>query len=238
MRTRACGRRLVVVVVASLMAFVVASGGAGAGETFEPAPAAGQQRAEARGGGVSVTAFARGGGGRKRGGGVSCPEVRELAPRESGSPPRVVGGCVFEASGEAELLVVSAVAEFVFSDCEVSFTMRVDSRGGLVVNDVAMRGVPPCNDANACFDADGVVKPWGGRLVATAAGALVARVDMCLDTCIGRFAGPFTARLRRDRGGRWWLDSPGRPVGMSGWRFDGGWLLRSGRRIEIGDKRG
>jgi hypothetical protein len=199
------GRLLGICVAAGLAVTVVApadagGGGAGPGGAGADGPGPG-------GGKVKVSSTA---GGER----VPCPPVRVRGPK------RIDGGCVLEANGSyIELEVKTMVGALEFSSCTMYFTMHVDRAGSFVIEDAKIDGRNPCNDAFPCFTEESIL-PWRGEIRRSAGGKLQAHVDMCLDTCMGRFRGPFVAELRPTRKG-WRLVADHAPVGMSGWEFDG-----------------
>lgn len=151
---------------------------------------------------------------------VRCPEI------DSTDPEKVEGGCVARASGSyVEMDVKSMVGDFEFSSCVLDYELRIDGSGRTVISDATIEGRSPCSDAIPCFtEADGRL-PWHGRLRRDANGSLHNDVDMCLDTCMGRFEGPFTMDLRPSARG-WHVTARDEPVGMSGWHVDGEWDIR------------
>lgn len=191
----------VAVVVVAAAAVAIALPGSPAGG----APAGSDGRADA--GAVSVSGPSANGEGR-------CPPVRVLGPE------RVKGGCVAEAGGSyLQLDVKTMLGGFEFSSCFLNFYLHVDGSGRFVTQDVKFNGRSPCNDAAGCSTDEATI-PWRGRFVRTAGGKLEARIDMCLDTCLGRFEGPLVLGVRPTATG-WRLRADQAPVGMSGWEFDG-----------------
>jgi hypothetical protein len=144
----------------------------------------------------------------------SCSPVRIRGPK------RIAGGCVVEVSGSyVEFDVKTMVGDMDFSRCVMSFTMHVGGSGGVVVDEGKIDGRSPCNDVYPCFT-DEAILPWRGKIRRVRGDRLELHVDMCLDTCLGRFRGPFVAGLRPTRKG-WRIVADHAPVGMSGWEFHG-----------------
>jgi len=170
---------------------------------------------------------------------VPCPEIRKLPrPKYDGelpdlNRPLVSGGCVLKAKGRADFVIATAIEELFFSHCTVSFDMRVDGSGRVKIDEVIILGKQPCNDAEPCFEWNTRPDPWDGQIQTGPNNRLELHVDMCFDTCMGHFEGPFVADLRQVSSDRLRITAPDTAVGLSGWKLDGGWIARSGRPLEI-----
>ncbi|MEX1141498.1 MAG: hypothetical protein WEB79_04220 [Thermoleophilaceae bacterium] len=216
-------RRLVRWCGAGALALAVLAVGPGAGWS-EPRPVASptpagsdrqarDDRAESRNlTGVSV---ADTGGGKAR----PCPAVRPGA-----KPGTFAGGCMATAAGSGVLLTVNTLAgRMLFARCDVTYTMRVDRHGRTALVGLRFSGDPVCADARTCFEGARVSTPRG-RIAAAAEGRLLHVVELCLDTCIGRFAGEMRTALTPDGAG-WREEARHSLVGTSGWEIDGSWRL-------------
>lgn len=174
-----------------------------------------------------------------------CPPLEKLPPPHDPdwSPwgkkhRRYAGGCVLRARGESEMRYLSAVQDMRFARCEVRFQIRLDARGTAVIDRLVAYGGSPCNDIYGCYD-NGPPRVWRGHLAMTGGTRIRLYVDVCLDTCIGRFAGSMTLRLSPVAPGVWRVDGTNARVGTSGWRFTAGsWTLRSRPAVEIRPREG
>jgi hypothetical protein len=170
-----------------------------------------------------------------------CPSLREHPPIEDsdgkprpGYPPRYSGGCLMRASGELTLYSLNVAEDMRFGRCEISFTLRVSGTGDVTVEDYVVDGTTPCNDAETCVTTADVPFAWRGRITARVNGKPRLHLAICLDTCMGRFAGPATIDLSQNADSTWRADATNVHVGRSGWRFaDGSWRLRSLQPIDI-----
>lgn len=160
----------------------------------------------------AVTVTRRSGGGKA----VPCPPLRGVGTAK----PR--GGCTIRAnSSDIDVFVLTAMREFLFGNCYFSFTMHVDSTGRLALERAGLGGDSPCNDAPACFVSDaGSPYPWRGWIHRDGDGKLVATLDACFDTCLGRFEGRTDLELRNRPDG-WIARASDATVGTSGWKLDG-----------------
>lgn len=165
---------------------------------------------------------------RSGGKAVPCPPLRGAGTTK----PR--GGCTIRAtSSDTDVFVLTAMREFLFGNCYFSFTMHVDATGGLAIERAGLGGDSPCNDAPACFASDpGSPYPWRGQIQRDRDGQLVATLDTCFDTCLGRFEGRTKLELRDGADG-WIARASDAAVGTSGWKLDGDLSLEAdGLEIE------
>lgn len=159
-----------------------------------------------------------------------CPPVRRP------EPDLVEGGCVLRVDTRGVAIAInSVVGKLSLSSCLLKYVMRVDASGRTVLHEMVIDGPSPCNDVRPCYD-DEYLYPLDGRIVLAGDGELINVVDMCLDTCLGRFEGPLELLLRG--GGTEWRAKADRAlVGVSGWEFDGSWALRTdGLDVEPADR--
>lgn len=161
------------------------------------------------------------------------PAARRVAVADgTGSPcfplfdddyPDVSGGCALGAAGRVTLTIGTAFGHFEFGRCELSYRVLIDDSGRSWTDSVDLSGPDNvnngCTDVDACENADGDPLPWRGRVSATPDGRVVHRMNACLDTCIGFYAGPLTIGISKDRG--WRALAERAAVGDSGLRFDG-----------------
>jgi hypothetical protein len=172
---------------------------------------------------------------------IGCPPITRLPATRDGASfsqyaPTLAGGCAFEARGKMDIRLLTAVSDLPVSSCLVLFTMRIDGRGEVGVDELEAQGPTPCNDIRPCLRPNGFPPPMRGRLLTADDGGARLELDMCLDTCLGRFAAPFETSVEPAARGHWKLVPDDRRVtlGDSGWRFEGdGWELRSSREIDL-----
>jgi hypothetical protein len=165
----------------------------------------------------------------ERTGGGPCPPV--AAPRKG----LVRGGCSAKGSAsffDSKMSVRTMFGSMPFGDCGMDgrFTLAADGR--LWVDRVVLGGPPPCADVRPCAPREALAKrkggvgpappelvpAWRGRVSPdTSAGARV-RLAVCIETCLGRYAGTVEGRLSPTAGGSRMTIRSG--VGTTGWRLD------------------
>jgi hypothetical protein len=141
--------------------------------------------------------------------------------------PGKPGGCSAQVEpSEIDLKVFTMFGRLDFARCDIGFVFRVDARGGTRMEgvDVASLGFDSaCGDIVACRPTiEDPPLPWKGRVVRSDDGALRNVVDVCIDSCMGRFEGRAAFDLFQRPDG--WRMRPLRSVvGQSGFQFDGEW---------------
>jgi hypothetical protein len=167
---------------------------------------------------------------------------RELAV----SGLRAEGGCdLILRDGGMNFTVVNVLGDRRLADCGVAFRLLVGPDGSLAVKDFqtapAYTAEGPCGDIVTCRrDLEGPSEhklPWTGNL-ASREGRLYADIDICFDTCLGRFEGKTRMEFEPGPKGSWRLHARSAPVGTSGMELTGGWTLRStfGGSLEVDAK--
>lgn len=154
----------------------------------------------------------------------------------------VAGGCRAEASSLfVDMTMRTAVGVLPFAnDCGFSFALHVDRDGGTWIDDIRIGGGVgnPCNDVRPCAPAARTAQlktpmdyqdpadftPWRGRLLERGAGRLVNRVQLCVDTCAGRWDGTIDLGVEREDG-EWRIVADRAAVGNVGLALDGEWSL-------------
>jgi hypothetical protein len=172
---------------------------------------------------------------------TGCPDIEWLTPKRGSdgrygfNDPRSAGGCVLQAKGMMRLRLASVVGDMRFAQCEIRFIVRLDDSGVVVVEQLQALGSTPCDDVYACHRADGLLLPMKGHVERGDDNHPVLSLNMCVDTCLGRFAGATTMDLTRHAHGWRLTTRDGRAAfGASGWRFEGdGWNLRSESELDI-----
>jgi hypothetical protein len=165
-------------------------------------------------------------------------EVRDSAGRpcpglDDRRLPRIAGGCRIKLAtdGTVPLTIATAFGEFEFSKCTIEQAVRVDASGrtwtdALIFGREIGGGINACGDAYRCTrnpDSEEVpgkedLLPLRGRLRSAGDGTFVHEVDVCLETCIGYYAGKLVTQLSRD--GQGWRAEASGGVGDSGFAFD------------------
>lgn len=148
-------------------------------------------------------------------GGGACPPLRR------DSSLTVSGGCSFGIfEPETPFYVLTPFGPFKFGDCSLTYEVRVDSRGRAWTEPLNSRGKDPdsgCADVRSCLGPQRV--PWNGSLRRDGSGGYLHRMTVCLDTCVGVYAGTMTMRLSKQ--GRRWKAEAVRGEGESGFWFAG-----------------
>ncbi len=129
--------------------------------------------------------------------------------------PFVTGGCVVTAHDfTTDVSVRTPLGEMPFGTCSFTFDLHVAGDGEIWVERIGIGGASPCNDLQPCAPAKVLarqdsptdrtppaqVTPWRGQLEAGANGRPVAAIDMCFDSCLGRYRGPTRLTLTQDGG--------------------------------------
>lgn len=148
------------------------------------------------------------------------------------------GGCLIGGrSQEAVFHVLTVMQEIYFSRCFFGFDLRVDGRGRAVISDSSVGGVSPCNDSLGCYrglseESKDHPIPWRGRIAPARDGRFPLYLGACMDTCMGKFAGPLELGLRGTPAD-WRARADGATIGDSGWLIDAVWELDPPRGFEI-----
>lgn len=137
--------------------------------------------------------------------------------------PEVVGGCeLYALAPQMELAVETPFGRARLGACELTYHVMVDGGGRSWTDTVALGGADGAG--NGCWDARGCGTsgplPWRGRVAATADGRFIHRMDACLSTRLGFYAGPLTVELSEESDG-WRAMAPDATVGASGLRLEG-----------------
>jgi len=154
-----------------------------------------------------------------------CPET--VAPMRT---PTVEGGCYgMTSTVPLELDVLSMLGPTPFTTCDAFLTLQTSRDGRVWIRDFLLDGkglLSACGDVVQCRPLHGSTQiaqrrrlPWPGRMEQGSAGARIALLDACFDTCMGRFEGELEVRLEQHRG-RLRLSIDDAPVGDSGLLLD------------------
>ncbi|MEX1141496.1 MAG: nuclear transport factor 2 family protein [Thermoleophilaceae bacterium] len=145
----------------------------------------------------------------------------------------VRGGCAATATArDIDFTLLSVLGASAFARCGVRMDLHADGRGRVWAANVDTdKDRFPCNDIAPCSGRPGVGAlpssgpPWRGRVRGSGA-RMRLELDVCLDTCIGRFEG--RTRLRLVPAGRRWAMWVRGAVGLSGLELEGEWELDRG----------
>jgi hypothetical protein len=134
--------------------------------------------------------------------------------------------------GGAKLRLLTMFGDAPFATCDLSFRMRVTPSGDVTIDRIGVRNIPnrdsPCNDIRACWERRDVdlgrvspTVPWKGTL-RDPDGKPSAHLELCFDTCAGRFEGRVSFDVRRDRRG-WRMQTTDDALGTTGLELSGEW---------------
>lgn len=144
----------------------------------------------------------------------------ECAELSDARYPHIRGGCKFTVSSrDVPVRMLTPFGDFKFGSCAFDYVVWVDSRGRTWTREwfTDSKTTPGCADLNACYTEDEAF-PWKGRLVADGSGGFLHHMDICLRTCVGRYAGVVVMRFAR-QGRGWRVEPTGRDV--TGFKIDG-----------------
>jgi hypothetical protein len=147
----------------------------------------------------------------------------------------VRGGCSGKGNAFAvRMSIRTAFGPMRFGDCALYFQMTLAASGRLWLDDLHVAGSAPCSDSRPCASRTALaarkasfgpappdkVRPWTGQVVGRAGDGYPVRFYMCIDTCIGRYAGDVEMTLAR-QGHGWRLRARSAGVGDGGLELDG-----------------
>lgn len=142
--------------------------------------------------------------------------------------PLIQGGCVLYAAGEIDITVQTMFGPLRFGRCRIAINLLVDGAGGTWLQGFDSDSGGACGDMLPCREkapAKEIVAanklPWKGRIVRTANGPQT-ELELCLDTCMGRFEGRTAFDLLEERGD-WTMRAKDSIAGVSGLELDGRW---------------
>jgi hypothetical protein len=155
---------------------------------------------------------------------AKCPEIDDSNPRKA------KGGCVARAKtgSPIQVLVRSMVGDLVFGKCVYPHALRIDAAGRTALDIGKVDGPRPCNDIRPCWSKEPTpfdnqpFLTWNGQLRTDANGVLHNDVDVCLETCMGRFTGTVDMRMERTAD-RARATISNELLGMTGMELDGYW---------------
>lgn len=146
------------------------------------------------------------------------------------SYPLIAGGCILYAANEIDITVRTMFGPLHFGRCRIAINLLVGPTGRTWLQGFDSESAGACGDMLPCREKstpEEIIQanklPWKGRVVRGSAGA-EAELDLCLDTCLGRFEGRTAFDLLDERGD-WTLRAKDSVVGVSGLELDGRWDL-------------
>jgi len=147
-------------------------------------------------------------------------------------PLSVEGGCEFYALATATMTMLNVLGDRRYGRCPIGFELHVGPDGTVGIDSVQAQLSPDrvdiCGDVSACRRDDGRTVPWTGRLARGDGTKLELSVPyLCLDTCLGRFAGDFALDVALARHGRATLTAREVNIGQSGIFLSGRWRIQS-----------
>lgn len=153
-----------------------------------------------------------------------CPAIDDSNPRKA------KGGCIAKArtGSPIQVLVRSMVGNLVFGHCVYPHVLRIDGMGRTALDIGKVDGPRPCNDIRPCWSREPTpfdnqpFLTWKGQLRIDADGALHNDVEVCLETCMGRFMGTVDMHIQRT-GDRARATLSNELLGMTGVDLDGHW---------------
>ncbi|HYI99587.1 MAG TPA: hypothetical protein VEX36_07935 [Thermoleophilaceae bacterium] len=157
-----------------------------------------------------------------RGKPVRCAEL------STKSYPLIQGGCVLYASGKIDITVRTMFGPVRFGRCNIAINLLVGPTGSTWLQGFTSDSAGACGDMLPCREKASAKNialadklPWKGKIVQGPAGPQ-SELDLCLDTCMGRFEGRTTFDLVEQRGDRV-MRATDSVAGVSGLELDGEW---------------
>lgn len=146
--------------------------------------------------------------------------------------PLIGGGCVVLAPAERiDLTVRTLFGPLRFARCDIAFNLHIGPDARLWLQGMSIDGTGACGDILPCRPKVPEEKlhlaaklPWKGAISRTSGDRLRAELDLCFDTCLGRFEGRTRFELLEERGD-WKMRTAGSIAGTSGFELDGEWDL-------------
>ena len=152
----------------------------------------------------------------------------------------VDGGCPGRANSLGVTLEVRTVFGVMpFGECGTDFDLTLSRDGRIWFDDLRIGGPAPCSDIWPCAGAEAharrtggrlappppaLVPPWRGRIEALPGGGFGGSFRLCIDTCLGRYAGDVAFRLVRGDAG-WIMRTSTAGVGEGGLQVTVDWNL-------------
>jgi hypothetical protein len=144
------------------------------------------------------------------------------------SYPLIGGGCVLYAVSGIDITVRTMFGPMRFGRCRIAINLLVGPTGRTWLQGFDSDSGGACGDMLPCREKASAEKifqadkfPWKGRIVQGADG-LQSELDLCLDTCMGRFEGKTVFDLLEERGD-WTMRARDSVAGVSGLELDGEW---------------
>ncbi len=161
----------------------------------------------------------------------------------------VRGGCSAAAyTYRSNVTVRTAFGSIPFGACTIAFDVSIDGQGRMWLDNLRIGGLSPCNDMRPCAPPEVLAKmddpydaipldkapPWTGKLRAAGDGNFTSAIEVCVDTCIGRYEGKVNVSLVDIAGPSWRMVMKNAGIGETGFAIDGKWEVEPrGRRFDL-----
>lgn len=161
-----------------------------------------------------------------RGKSLRCPDLTTSAY------PLIQGGCiVLAAPTRIDLTVQTMFGPLRFARCSMAFNLHIGADGRVWQQGMSIDGSGACGDILPCREKAPAEKihlaaklPWKGQIRRASDGRLQGNLELCFDTCLGRFEGKTAFDLLKERGD-WTLRAAESVAGSSGFELEGKWEL-------------
>lgn len=157
---------------------------------------------------------------------VACTEP------SADSYPLIRGGCNVYGTAPIDITVRTMFGPLHFGRCQVSVNALIGPTGRAWLQSFAPDGAGACGDMLACREKATPEKiafanklPWRGEVLQRA-GRPGMELDLCVDTCMGKFEGKVAFDLVDERGDLT-LRARDSVAGSSGLELDGEWDLNA-----------
>jgi hypothetical protein len=144
------------------------------------------------------------------------------------SYPLIEGGCVLYGVSAIDITVRTMFGPLRFGRCQIAINLLVGPTGATWLQGFSSDSAGACGDMLPCREKASAEKiglanklPWKGQIVRGPDG-FKSELDVCLDTCMGRFEGRTAFDLLRERGD-WTMRAKDSVAGVSGLELDGQW---------------
>lgn len=147
---------------------------------------------------------------------------------------------------DSMLRVRTPLGSFDFGSCITNIDFTIGGDGRIWMDKIGVGGRSPCFDVRPCAPpevlaklekpADGVplakAYPWKGRVTGTSSDRFDGHLDVCFDTCIGRYEGRIPIDLEHVDG-KWHMRARDAGIGKSGLEIDVDWAIDSSAQFDL-----
>lgn len=173
-----------------------------------------------------------------------CPRVDATGGRF------VRGGCRARAESDHTLFSIrTALGRIRFADCPTRFDVTLAADGRMWLDNLwilSRFGEPVCADIWPCAPPEviarrtkasyapprALVPPWRGELLRPGRGGYVGRFRLCVDSCVGRYAGDVEVTLTRSGPG-WAMRAQAAAVGDTQLELDAEWAMSGSAGFDV-----